>query len=208
MRKSTLLFGLLCSALFFCTGVINAAGNYIPVRLPKGVSVELPKNWKIQSDNNRILVNSWLEAKGWIDGTSAKAFTAHYFDDTDRMRAIFNIHYYPDLEVTQAEARAFSKADVKELNRLLRLDLEASCDTTGMKIIDWVGTTKKNINGATVFVTEYRRSPSMKGSNNFCVRLVRILNEKKSFTIVISYDEQMAFLLRPICDKIINSIRI
>lgn len=36
---------LSAAALLLCVGIANVAGNFSPVRLPKGVMVELPRNW-------------------------------------------------------------------------------------------------------------------------------------------------------------------
>ena len=58
----------------------------------------------------------------------------------------------------------------------------------------------------TAFVTEYKRSP-IKSNGNFKVRLVRVFNGGKSFTLTVSYREDKEYVLRPICDRIISSLR-
>ena len=76
-----------------------------------------------------------------------------------------------------------------------------------MTVTSWAGTKKTVINGITVFLTEYQRK-SLKGSGVFRVRLVRVLAADKSFTVTVSYHESASFLLKPITDRIINSLSI
>lgn len=209
-RKSASLFWLFGAALFICIGIANAAGNFVPVRLPKGVIVELPKNWTVLTNNQRITLDSWVRTKvetsGMADASSDLAFAANYYDDQGKTAGIFNIRYYPDLDVTQSEARAANAADVKELDAALQQNVVPGIEMAGGRLLAWIGTTKSSINGATVFVTEYRRSSQQGGSVR--ARLVRFFNAQKSFTITISYREDQDYFLRPICDRIINSIRI
>jgi hypothetical protein len=209
-RNSTSLYWLLGTVLFLCIGIANAAGNFVPVRLPKGVTVELPKNWTALTNNQRITLDSWVQAKaearGMADATHDLAFAANYYDDQGKTAGMFNIRFYPDLDVTQSEARAASAPDVKELDATLRQNVVPGIEMAGGRLLAWAGTTKQSINGATVFVTEYRRSSQQGGS--FRARLVRFFNAQKSFTITISYREDQDFFLRPICDRIISSIRI
>lgn len=206
-RNSASIYWLLGAALFFCIGITNAAGNFIPVRLPKGVTVELPKNWTALTNNQHITLDSWVEAKTESRGMADDlAFAANYYDDQGKTAGMFNIRYYPDLEVTQSEARAANAPDVKELDAVLRQNVVPGIEMAGGRLLAWVGTTKQSINGATVFVSEYRRSSQQGGS--FRARLVRFFNAQKSFTITISYREDQDYFLRPICDRIISSIRI
>ena len=209
-RNSASLCWLLGVALFLCMGITNAAGNFIPVRLPKSVTVELPKNWTALTNNQRITLDSWVEAKiearGMADATHDLAFAANYYDDQGKTAGMFNIRYYPNLDVTQSEARAANASDVKELDAVLRQDVVPGVEMAGGRLLAWVGTTKQSINGATAFVSEYRRSSPQGGS--FRARLVRFFNAQKSFTITISYREDQDYFLRPICDRIISSIRI
>jgi len=204
-RSFWLLFGL---ALIFFVGIANAAGNFVSVRLPKNVTVEIPKNWTVLTNNHRIALDSLaqekVEVKGMAYATHDLAFAANYYDEQGKTAGMFNIIYYPDRDVSQADARAANAADVKELDAGLRQNVVPGIEMTGGRLLVWIGTTKQSINGATVFVTEYRRSSQQGGS--FRERLIRIFNAQRSFTITVSYREDLDFFLRPICDRIISSI--
>lgn len=210
VRNANLIHWVLGLSLFFYMSIANSAINFITISLPKGITVELPKNWTALTNNERITLDSWVEAKaeakGLVDVTHDLAFAANYFDDHGITAGIFNIRYYPDLDVTQSDARTANASDVKELDTAIRQNIAPGIEMAGGRLLDWVGTTKQLINGATVFVSEYRRLSQQGGS--FRVRLVRFLNAHKSFTITISYREDQEFFLQPICDRVIRSIRI
>jgi len=204
--------GVLAVCLILNVYTASASSNFLLISLPKGVSVELPKNWIVQSKNIRITLESWLETKMELAGITAPSsdlnFAANYYDDQGRHAAYFSIRYYPEQTMTQADSRAVTTADMKEADVAARASNQiAAVQPPGMRVLSWMGTTKQTINGTIAFVTEYRRTGS-NGSAPFQVRLVRVLNADRSFTVTISYREDQEFLLRPICDRIIQSIRI
>ena len=146
------------------------------------------------------------EGRGISNNSSELAFAANYYDERNITAGIFNIRYYPNLDISQSDAKAAGAKDIKELDTTIRQNLIPGIEAAGGRVLAWLGTTKLSINGSTAFITEYRRS-SPRGEI-FRTRLVRFFNENKSFTITISYREDQEFFLRAICDKIISSIKI
>ena len=210
IRLHFLFSWLSIAALVFFSSTTYASGNYVSIRLPKGVTVELPRNWAVLSNNQRITLDSWVQAKteanGVANASSELAFAANYYDEQNSTAGMFNIRYYPNLEVSQPDARAAGAADIKELDAVLRQNIVPGIEMSGNRLLAWLGTTKLSINGTSAFITEYRRSSPQGGV--FRARLVRIFNGQKSFPITVSYREDQEFFLRTICDRIINSIRI
>jgi hypothetical protein len=201
-----LLGAALCISLF---SVALAANNFIPIRLPHGVQIELPRNWEALSMNQRITLDSAVQSRneraGIFDASSDLNFGANYYDEAGKTAAIVNVRYYPDSEVSQLDARAAVQSDIRELDSALRESMVKAAQIGGFSVLAWNGTIKQVINGITAFVTEYKRSP-LKGNGNFKVRLVRVFNGGKSFTLTISYREDQEYLLRPIGDRIISSL--
>jgi hypothetical protein len=187
-----------------------AANNFVPIRLPHGVQIVLPKNWKILSENQLITIDSAVqstnERAGIFDASSDFNFGANYYDEAGKTAAIMNVRYYPDLDISQLDARAAGSSDIRELDAALQESLVKAGQIFGFSVLVWNGTTKQVFNGITAFVTEYKRSP-LNNNGNFKVRLVRVFNGGKSFTMTVSYRENQEFLLRPICDHIISSLR-
>lgn len=188
----------------------ETGGNFVIVRLPHGVTIELPRNWVALSNNLRITLDSAVQAeqekRADFDASSDLAFAANFYDEAGRTGGIFNIRYYPELAVSQAEAQTASSSDVQELDDAIHRELETGLSTAGLMLVQWMGTTKQLVNGKTVFVTDYRRASISRGTL-FRVRLVRTFNADNSFTITVSYREDIEVLLRPICDRVISSLR-
>jgi hypothetical protein len=195
---------LLCSE-------VGAEGNYVEILLPKGVTIDLPKNWIVLNGNQRISLDSAVE--GGLDLASMEninsslPFAANYYSRDGRTAALTNIRFYPDLELTQKDALNATPEDVIELDKELRKALAKSAEAFGFEIVSWGGTEKNTINGLTVFTTEYHRK-SLKSPGNLRVRLVRAFISDQSFTLTISYLVSQEQLLKFITDRIISSINV
>ena len=116
---------------------------------------------------------------------------------------MFNIRYYPDKTLTQNDAR---EVDLAELDQELRGGLRVGAEASGGKVLQWLGTQRIQLGDIVALVTEYTATSSRKIP--FRYRLVRVLNGSKSFTIMVAYREDAAELLRPICDRIVRTIRV
>jgi len=207
--KQTIRPLILLITLFICYGKSSAESNFAKVNLPGGVTVELPINWYVMSNNRRITLNTWvesvLEAHKLPDAENNHPFAANYYDDSGNTAASFSIFFYPKLLFTQSEAvEAGGTAFIKELDESVRQSFTSGLEAGGGKMVEWLGTTTKSINGSVYFISENRQL-TIRG-DGFRGILVRYLNAGKSFTIVVSYRENEEFFLRPICDRIISSI--
>ncbi|MCK5374145.1 MAG: hypothetical protein KAJ40_02565 [Alphaproteobacteria bacterium] len=189
------------------------AKSFLVVPLPKAISIELPKNWVVLSNSQRITMGAFLESiqnkvlNEGDDIASSLPFAANYFDDNRRTIAIMNVRYYPEMDVFQEEARNFTKLDIEELDTGIKEGFYRVTEASGMKILSWDGTAKQMLHGYTTYVTEYVRQ-SMVGPGSFRVRMIRILDGKNSFTITVSYLESQTFLMKPIIEHIISSLKI
>jgi hypothetical protein len=181
--------------------------NFVQLRLPKGVTVELPKNWIALSDNQRVTLSSVAEAKQDLAGItrpeSSLPFAANFYDDARNVAAMFNIQFYPKMELTQDDVRGLSDDEIAEIDSEFRKQAQRM---KGFRLLEWKGTERRSVNGIAAFVVEYRRVGARAGTS-FCVRLVRVLNARRSFTVTVSCREDAELLLRPICDRIMKSIR-
>lgn len=213
MKDVKAKLGRLLFGIALCITVIPAsfsANNFVPIALPHGVRIELPRNWEALSLNQRITLDSAVQSRneraGLFDASSDLNFGANAYDDAGKTVGIMNVRYYPDLEISQTDARAATPADIRDLDAQIRENLTKAGQINGFTVLTWSGTTRQTINGTTAFVTEYKRSP-LNNNGNFKVRLVRVLNGNKSFTMTVSYRENQEYLMRPICDRIISSLR-
>jgi hypothetical protein len=207
IKNSGLLLSFVMQ-LFLTTAY--ASDNFVKISLPKGVSVEVPKNWVVISKDQRItldtMVESGLDLAGIDQENSDLPFAANYYNNGKTI-GIINNRYYSDLELTQYDAQQATNQDIKELDSALKENMVKSMSAFGMSILSWEGTKKTTVNGITAFVTEYHRK-ALKGTGAFRVRLVRVFAGKRSFTLTVSYSENEAFFLKTITDRIISSLKL
>jgi hypothetical protein len=211
MHQASVLWLGAVALLFGASTVAEAAENFARVTLPQGVSIDLPINSVVLSNNQRITLDTAVEAGLDLSGvqqeTSDLPFAANYYDDRGNVSAILNIRYYSDLNLSQADARSASDQDIQELDAAIKENLLQGMEALGMSITSWDGTSKAAINGIATFVTEYSRA-SLRSPGDFRVKLVRVFAEDRSFTLTASYLDSAAIMLRPITDRIIASLRL
>tara|TARA_B100000700_G_scaffold330459_1_gene456811 strand:- start:2090 stop:2725 length:636 start_codon:yes stop_codon:yes gene_type:complete len=194
---------------YLFSGLAFSKTNFVTISLPEYVTVDLPRNWVLISNNKRITLDTWVESTFDINKLknvdSSLPFAANYYENGGTV-GIINSRYYPDIEISQKDAKQATSADVLELDQELRKNMLSSMEKIGMAVTSWEGTEKRTINGLTAFITEYHRK-SLKGSGIFRVRLVRVLAGSSSFTLTVSYLESQSLLLKNITDRIISSLK-
>jgi hypothetical protein len=209
MQCRKLFVTTLYFAMITFAGSAIATDNFLKINLPKGVSMDMPKNWVAMSNNERITldtaVESTLDLSGIKQLSSSLPFAANYVMRRKTL-GMLNIRYYPEIKETQDFVAELSADDVVMIDDILEKEMYKSAELTGFSMVEWVGTKKRKLNGATVLVSEYRRK-SMVGDYVFRVRLVRLLSGNRSCTITISYSEDASGILQPITDRILSSIK-
>ena len=176
--------------------------NFTNINLPEGVTIQLPKDWTILANQQRVAIDSAVKGIE-PDLHSDYHFAANYYGNTGKTEALVNIRYYPDQYITQTEVSSLTEDDIVEIDAELRGAMEKAGRIAGYSVINWNGTKRTTINGVLALVTEYTRTPLNNGV--FCVRIVRVLNKEKSYSLTVSYklSEQA---LRQATDNIIASM--
>ena len=136
---------LLVLILFLFAGTISIAGsNYKTISLPKGVSIDLPINWQVISNNERITLDAYVETL-FDPLDSELPFAANYYNDNDEIDALMNIRYYPWEVVTQENIINMFTPDVlREMDDVLYKSSTLAMKKINGKILSWNGT-KKNL---------------------------------------------------------------
>ena len=199
---------LLVLILFLFAGTISIAGsNYKTISLPKGVSIDLPINWQVISNNERITLDAYVETL--FDPLDSEfPFAANYYNDNDEIDALMNIRYYPWEVVTQENVINMFTPDVlRAMDDVVHKGIMLAMPKANLKMLSWNGTKKKLIKDTVALVTDYRRYEGLSKSNAR-VRLVRVLNGNKSFTLTVSYvdNKKSSFMLKEITNRIIESL--
>jgi len=205
------LFIILMVVAGFISSSAYAGSNFIAISLPHGVSVEIPRNWQAATNDQRITldtaVESYIDLSKLPQNVSTLAFLAGYFDDKGD-KAKVNVRYYPNTPVAQNDVRRFNPEEIREFDNAIRQSSYAASKAAGGDILSWAGTQKRDFTGHLALVTEYRRPPNVGEQGAFNVRLIRVFDGPRSFTLTVSYNESYAEYFKPICDRIISSLKI
>lgn len=205
----SLLVGVSLSFANIATAQAPKVSSYVLVRLPQGVILRMPRNWRVLTDDSRITLEAATEAlESSINAESLPStlpFAASYYDGNRATAGMLNVRYYPENTVTQSDVRSMLPSELKALDGELRSGLSSSAKASGNKLLEWRGTKAVDIDGLRFLVSEYRRSSPRQKS--FRVRLVRLLDGARSLTVTVSYRED-EHLLGPITDHMISTLQL
>lgn len=214
ISRSLRLVGLGC---FLISALAVAASHtqanaFQSVNLPRGVVIELPSNFVVISENKRMTLHAYSEAMSQrvFSGDRVATefpFAANLYTDDGQAIALVNVRYYPKLDFAQSDVQGEAREIARALDPELKRSLQLVAREVPFKITAWHGTEARIINGLTTFLTTYERT-SIKDNSYFLVRLVRIFAGEQSHTLTVSYRRDHEFMLRPISDHIINSLRL
>lgn len=182
----------------------------VTVTLPHGVSVDVPGNWVILSNDQRVALNPLVPSRLDLSRVPLDAspvpFEAHLYDEAGHIIGMVSARYFPHLGISQTDARAVSTGELHQLDIELEKEVRRDLADSGMSVTSWRSTTRKDLNGLRVLASEYHR-PSTGLEGDFRVRVLRAWADQRSFTLTVSYWEPQAHLLEPIADRIIGSLR-
>jgi hypothetical protein len=186
---------------------------YVTVQLPKGISIDIPRNWIALSNNEKIDLSAFSEAitKGIVDldwGFEILHFAANYYNKQGLTEALVNLRYYPDSELSQKDVEDMSDLIIEITDMQMERDMRKMLKKAGSSILEWKGFRKERIGNLIALVTEYRRRSPLGGSGR--VRLMMFHNEESSFHMTVSYHDKKhnSFMLKAITDKIISSLSV
>ncbi len=192
---------------------VTGESAYVAVHLPKGISIDIPRNWTSLSNDEKIdIAASQAVFEGVIDLENEFEilhFAANYHNREGETEALVNLRYYPDSKLSQKDIEEdvydliMAVADIQNEDIMRK-----ALGKAGLRIIEWKGVRKETIGGLTAIVTEYRRSGYSGAPGR--VRLMMFNNGRSSFHMTVSYDDNKhnSFMLKAITNKIINSLRV
>jgi hypothetical protein len=211
MKKIILMFIVLMAMAGSVLQDAYAKSNFVVIKLPNGVSVDIPRNWQVATKDQRITLDTTVESQLDLSNlskvTSDLGFVAGYFDNVGD-KAKINVRYYPDMKVTQEAVRQANPEEIREFDNTLKQSIYGAAKASGDTILHWGGTRKQDVAGRIALVTDYRRPPFSREQGSFNIRLIRILDGSKSFTLTVSYNELYTALFKSICDRIVSSLKI
>ncbi len=183
------------------------ASNFVRIPLGRGASIEVPKNWYVLSGNQRVTIDTFVEAKGFRQVESTLNFAANLYDDRGKTMALVNARFYPDNTFVQDQAKQLTEADVQVIDVEIRKVAEAPLQSLGVRMTRWYASKVQVINGLYVYVHEHQHS-GVGDAGSTRVRGLRVWASPRSFTVTLSYRERDATIVLPIIDRMASSLRL
>lgn len=202
MKTLVLIIGLLLVPL-----ATSAESNFAPVKLPRGVQLQIPKGWWLLGKDHKRLIQTTVEAAmdlsgiGLPDGQSTNLIAANSMPRTTYAAVRVDSTIPPS--VSPREIGAATVAELKDLGNEIRAGLEKLLPLQNNQLLQFYGVRKDSISGYPVIVIEYQRS-GPKGP--VIVQVNRVFTNSQEININLSYRESEAALWRPIVGKIRQSI--
>jgi len=210
IRKSIIIV-LLSFMLLISTKKIYSNEGAVTIKLPKGISIRIPRDWVIASGSDRIILKNHVDSFIDFQNKDASKFTidffAAYLDSNEAVVAKAIVNYYPETKFTQSDVQAFNEHQVAVWDEGKKKNIEKGIKSVGGEIKSWLGTRKIVIKGITMLITEYTYFNNLSNQIN-TVRIVSVLNGNNSFSLIVSYRDNESKIMRPVCDNIIDSLKV
>ena len=182
------------------------------LKLPLGVSVEVPKNWWVfDSDMNSNIETAAEAAMNLSDielpkGKDVNLFRANSMPKTTFAGiAIIARDSDQDPEVWKNASEEECKEVLKELAPEANQNMQETLSAAGLKVIEFYGMRREFIGKHPALVMELKRS-GPKGA--VIVQTTRLFLGKKEISLTLSYRESEAQIWRPIVQYIRKSFTV
>ena len=203
------LFLLASFFILSSSAVADKNSNFAPVKLPRGIELQIPKGWwLLGADHNRVIQTSVeaamdLSGIGLSDGRETNLIAANSMPRSTYAAVRVDSTIPPS--VSPAEFSSITPADIRELQTEMRQNLQKLLLLQGNQLIEFFGTRIEKISGHPAIVTEYRRT-GPKGP--VFVQITQIFTSSQEIRINLSYRESEVALWKPVVGKIRQSIAV
>lgn len=212
VNRQALLKFVCCFALFLFSAMVPSAAadntsSFVSVKLPRGIELQIPKNWWLLSaEHNKSIKNSIeavvdLSGIGLPSGQETNLIAANSMPRSTY--ASVRVDSIIPASVVPSDFESITATDVHELQTEIRQLLQKILPLQGSQLLEFFGTRIETISGHPVIVTEYRRS-GPKGP--VFVQTNRIFTPSQEINIHLSYREMEVALWKPVVGKIRKSI--
>lgn len=215
MRTSS--FSTLCTLVLGClspfvplasqTAQAQSFTNFVPIKLPRGIELQIPKGWwLLGADYNRAMQTSVeaamdLSGIGLPEGSETNLIAANSMPRSTYAAVRVDSTIPPS--VVPSAFASITAADVRELQTDMRQNLQKLLPLQGNQLIEFFGSRIEKISGYPAIVTEYRRT-GPKGP--VFVQINQIFTASQEIRINLSYRESEVALWKPVVGKIRQSI--
>jgi hypothetical protein len=200
-------------ALLFTIFVSHSvAASCTAINVAPNASLCLQSEWRPIVGGTLTTLDAFGSGGHISEGTTL-SFAANLYDTNGAVAAMMNVRRYPTETISQGDIAEITGTsdEIQELvslvDRSARDALKEELPKQGIKLLGWLGTKLDRLDAKTVFVTTYRRL-SNHTQAVFVVRLVRIFDASRSFTLTLSHREDLGGDILNIMNGIQQSMRI
>lgn len=207
MRLSKVLSNCLFVFLLCNLSQYAWSGQFVPVRLAYGITMEFPRDWSYASEQGQQLLATHAESvlrlsatPTRVEGTELLIF-AKYPDPRTYAAVIVNANR---LSKSSGDFNGWSNEQLLKYGNDLRADLEKSYPVQGNRLVEWLGTRKVMVKGIHAIQSRWRRS--LKTNPVVYVEQTQIPTKDRLITISLSYREGEKALWEPVVRAIYQSL--
>ena len=178
------------------------------MKLPLGVSVEVPKNWRILDGETNSTIETAAEASlnlanaNLPTGKKVNLFRANSVPQTTYAGIAINA---TDFELDPEELKNSSDAEIKELTPMMKETMEQSLSGQNLKVLEFYDMRREFVGSHPALVIEYKRSGPQ---GDVIVQMTRLLLKGKEISLNLSYRESEAQLWKPVVQYIRKSLTV
>jgi hypothetical protein len=202
MKKRIVVICLLVLAPY-----VSAASNFVTVKLPRGVELQLPKGWWMLTAELNQLIDMSAEAAMDLSGINAPEGTEVNLIAANSMPrttyAAVRVDSTTPVSGPPSEIANLTSADIKAFESEMRSNLQKLLPQQGNQLMEFFGVHQAAISGHPTLITEYRRS-GPKGP--VMVSIIQIFSPSQDLRINLSYREAEQAIWKPVIRKIYQSI--
>ncbi len=191
------------------TAEAQSPSNFVPIKLPRGIDLQIPKGWWLLGADYNQAIQASAEAAmdlsgiGLPRGRETNLIAANSMPRSTYAAVRVDSTIPPS--VASSAFTSITATDVRELQTDMRQNLEKILPLQGNQLIEFFGSRIEKISGYPAIVTEYRRT-GPKGS--VFVQINQIFTANQEIRINLSYRESEVALWKPVMGKIRQSIAV
>ncbi len=187
------------------------SSNFVTIKLPRGVQVQIPKGWwLLGSDQLRLIatvVEATMDRSGVTvpdgDDQTITLLAANSLPTTTY--ASVRIKSSRPASFTRADLVALTPSDLAQMLREQKRGLETALLFQGLRLLDLLNVRQDRLAGYPALVMEYRRTGPR---GPVWVQLTTIFTERHDITVNLAYREAEATIWKAIIAKVRQSITI
>ena len=176
--------------------------------LPQGVSLELPSNWSVMDENGRRSVEQFVQSMGKWTIKGHAGLMSTLYSPSGKIVAQASFRFYSgnlSKTVAQADIKRATRSDLDQLQEKFREGLEKGAGKFGAKVWDWQDARKQDLGEFSAVVSEYKARFAHEEVDRRHVR-IRVYDGPLSFSLLLNYEDSAHAHLRPVIDRIANSL--